>query len=112
MLLMRSGTTRPSLQQSGVCPHGRRRHRVDGPDVCKSFTMSGAVGLFVVKLPDFVRTTTFRWTSIAFVVCILLFSAFVYWEAAAYMIAKMDDSIAEESLAIAADTPDRQLIAI
>jgi signal transduction histidine kinase len=71
-----------------------------------------ALGLFVVKLPDFVRTTTFRWTSIAFVVCILLFSAFVYWEAATYMMAKMDDAIAEESIAVAADTPDRQLIAI
>ena len=28
--------------------------------------MSKARGLFFVKLPDFVRTTTFRWTSIAF----------------------------------------------
>ena len=40
--------------------------------------MSGALDLLVVKLPDFVRTTTFRWISIAFAVCILLFSAFVY----------------------------------
>jgi len=65
-----------------------------------------------VNLPDFVRTTTFRWTSIAFAVCILLFSAFVYWEAASYMVAKMDAAISEESLAVAADTPDRQLAAI
>jgi signal transduction histidine kinase len=69
-------------------------------------------GLFFVKLPDFVRTTTFRWTSIAFAVCILLFSAFVYWEAAAYMLARMDAAISEESLAIASDTPDRRLNAI
>src|SRR3981189_1846734 len=74
--------------------------------------MSAALGLFFVNLPDFVRTTTFRWTSIAFAVCILLFSAFVYWEAAAYMLARLDATIAEESLAIAADTPDRQLNAI
>ncbi|MDB5611514.1 MAG: two-component sensor histidine kinase [Bradyrhizobium sp.] len=74
--------------------------------------MSGALDLFFVNLPDFVRTTTFRWTSIAFAVCILLFSAFVYWEAAAYMLARMDAAIAEESLVIAADTPDRQLEAI
>jgi signal transduction histidine kinase len=74
--------------------------------------MSAALGLFFVNLPDFVRTTTFRWTSIAFVVCILLFSAFVYWEAATYMVARMDTTIAEESLVIAADTPDRQLNAI
>jgi signal transduction histidine kinase len=65
-----------------------------------------------VKFPDFVRTTTFRWTSIAFAVCILLFSAFVYWEAAATMRADMDATIAEESLIIAADTPDRGLNAI
>jgi signal transduction histidine kinase len=65
-----------------------------------------------VNLPDFVRTTTFRWTSIGFVVCILLFSAFVYWEAAAYMQTRMDAAIAEESVAIAANKPDRQLNAI
>jgi len=74
--------------------------------------MSAALGLFFVNLPDFVRTTTFRWTSIAFAVCILLFSAFVYWEAATYMVARIDATIAEESLVIAADTPDRQLNAI
>ena len=65
-----------------------------------------------MKLPDFVRTTTFRWTSIAFAACILLFSAFVYWEAAAFTLARMDAAIVEESLVIAADTPDRQLNAI
>jgi signal transduction histidine kinase len=65
-----------------------------------------------VKLPDFIRTTIFRWISIAFVVCILLFSAVVYWEAAADMLAGMDAAITEESLVIAADTPDRQLNAI
>jgi len=69
-------------------------------------------GAGFVKLPDFVRTTIFRWTSIAFAACILLFSAFVYWEAAAYMLARMDAAIVEESLAIAADAPDRQLNAI
>jgi signal transduction histidine kinase len=74
--------------------------------------MSEALGLFVVKLPDFVRTTIFRWTSIVFAACILLFSAFVYWEAAADMLARMDAAIVEESLAIAADAPDRQLNAI
>jgi len=74
--------------------------------------MSEALGLLFVKLPDFVRTTTFRWTSIVFAACILLFSAFVYWEAAAYMLARMDAAIVEESLVIAADAPDRQLNAI
>jgi signal transduction histidine kinase len=74
--------------------------------------MSEALGLFFVKLPDFVRTTTFRWSSTAFAACILLFSALVYWEAAAYMLGRMDAAIVEESLAIAAGTPDRQLNAI
>src|SRR6266850_7964223 len=74
--------------------------------------MSETLGLFYVKLPDFVRTTTFRWISIAFAICILLFSAIVYLEAAAYMLARMDAAITEESLVIAADTPDRQLNAI
>jgi signal transduction histidine kinase len=74
--------------------------------------MFGALDLFFVKLPDFVRTTTFRWTSIAFAVCILLFSAFVYWEAAAYMLARVDAAIAEESLVLAADPTERQLNAI
>jgi hypothetical protein len=69
-------------------------------------------GAGFVKLPDFVRTTIFRWTSIAFAACILLFSAFVYWEAAADMLARMDAAIVEESLVIAADAPDRRLNAI
>src|SRR3981189_2099744 len=74
--------------------------------------MSAALGLFFVNLPDFVRTTTFRWTSAAFAVCILLFSAFVYWEAATYMLARVDAVIAEESLVLAADPTERQLDAI
>src|SRR5713101_7072773 len=65
-------------------------------------------GAGFVKLPDFVRTTIFRWTSIAFAACLLLFSAFVYWEAAADMLARMDAAIVEESLVIAADAPDRR----
>jgi signal transduction histidine kinase len=67
---------------------------------------------FSMKLPDFVHMTTFRWTAGAFAVCIALFSAFVYWEAADYMLAQNDAALNEESLAIAADSPDRQLDAI
>jgi signal transduction histidine kinase len=65
-----------------------------------------------VQLPDSVRTTTFRWTAGAFAVCIVLFSAFIYWEAADYMLAKTDAALTEQSLAIAGDSPDRQLNAI
>src|SRR5258707_14698875 len=74
--------------------------------------MSVALGLFFVKLPDFVRTTTFRLTSTVFAACILLFSAFVYWEAAAYMLAGADAAIVGGSFAIAAGTPGRRVKAI
>jgi signal transduction histidine kinase len=65
-----------------------------------------------VTLPDFVRTAIFRWISIAFAVCIVLFSAIVYREAAAHVRARMDATITDESLVIAAETPSRQLNAI
>lgn len=65
-----------------------------------------------VHLPEFVRTTTFRWTTGAFAVCIILFAAFVYCGAANYMLAKTDAALTEDSLAIAGESPDRQLDAI
>ena len=67
---------------------------------------------FSVQLPDFVRTTTFRWTASAFAACIVLFAAFVYWETADYMLMETDAAITDEIFAIAADPPDRQLNAI
>jgi signal transduction histidine kinase len=70
--------------------------------------MFEALDSFFVRLPDFVRTTTFRWTASAFAFCILLFSAFVYWQAAAYMQSKIDAVITEEIIAIAGAHPDRQ----
>jgi signal transduction histidine kinase len=74
--------------------------------------MFAAPDLFFVKFPDFFRTTIFRWTSVAFAACILLFSAFVYWESATTMRASMDANITDESFIIAAETPDRRLNAI
>jgi signal transduction histidine kinase len=65
-----------------------------------------------VQLPNAIRTTTFRWTAGAFAVCIVLFSVFVYWKAADYLLAKTDAAITEASLAMAGDSPDRQLNAI
>src|ERR1700704_3836005 len=76
------------------------------------YTTFAGLDSFSAQLPDFVRTTTFRWTASAFAVCIVLFSAFVYWEAADYMLARTDAALSEESLAIAADPPDRHLNAI
>ena len=74
--------------------------------------MFAEIDSFSGRIPDFVRTTTFRWTAGAFAVCIVLFSAFVYWEAADYMLASTDAALTEEILAVAADSPDRQLNAI
>ena len=46
-----------------------------------------------MRLPDFVRTTTFRWTlaiSAAFGVCILLMFGFVYWQTTSYTTGNVD----------------------
>src|SRR5882757_8482969 len=79
---------------------------------CRRYAMLAVPDSISVQLPNSVRTTTFRWTAGAFAVCIVLFSAFVYWEAADYMLAKTDAALTEQSLAIAGDSPDRQLNAI
>jgi signal transduction histidine kinase len=61
-----------------------------------------------VPLPEFARTTTFRWTlaiSAAFTVCILLMFGFVYWQTTAYMAANVDQLNHDVTDAIAsADT--------
>jgi hypothetical protein len=80
--------------------------------MARRFAMLARPDSISVQLPDAVRTTTFRWTAGAFAVCIVLFSVFVYWKAADYLLAKTDAAITEASLAIAADSPDRQLNAI
>jgi hypothetical protein len=52
-----------------------------------------------VRLPDFVRRTTFRWTLAvagAFVLCALLLFDFVYWQTAVYMMSQNDVSLIEE----------------
>lgn len=68
-----------------------------------------------VRLPDFARTTTFRWTLAiagAFVLCTLVLFGFVYWQTAAYMTATFDELITGELRIIAADTPERRLAQI
>src|SRR5207253_636198 len=68
-----------------------------------------AKGSCSVPLPDFVRTTTFRWTlaiSAAFASCILLMFGFVYWQTAAYMTGNVDRLNNDVTDAIAAaDSP-------
>src|SRR5260370_26807679 len=68
-----------------------------------------------VRLPDFARTTTFRWTLAvagAFVLCTLLLFGFVYWQTAAYMTSKIDVLLTEELRLFAATTPEQRLAEI
>src|SRR5579862_6263750 len=74
--------------------------------------MSAAWVSSSVRLPDFIRTTTFRWAfgvAGAFVLCTLLLFAFVYWQTAAYMTSSYDNLLTGETRLIAADAPARQL---
>jgi signal transduction histidine kinase len=68
-----------------------------------------------VRLPEFIRSTTFRWTLVvsgAVAVCIFLLFGFIYWQTAAYMTARVDNAISDEVNAIVADPPERRLDAI
>lgn len=62
-------------------------------------------------LPEFVRTTGFRWTLLisgAFAICILLMFVFVYWQTSVYMTAKVDQLISDHAEALAGATPEQQ----
>ena len=77
--------------------------------------MSVAPASSSVHLPEFIRTTTFRWTLVAsgaLAFCILLMFGFVYWQTAAYMTARVDGILAGESVMIAGAAPERRLKAI
>ena len=68
-----------------------------------------------VRLPDFARTTTFRWTLAvagAFVLCTSLLFGFVYWQTSAYMTSRVDGLITQELRVIGGDTPERRLTQI
>src|SRR4029077_8387203 len=68
-----------------------------------------ASGSCSVRLPDFARTTTFRWTLTvagAFVLCILVLFGFVYWQTAAYMTSRVDGLLTEELNVVTASTPE------
>jgi signal transduction histidine kinase len=65
-----------------------------------------------VRLPDFARTTTFRWTLAvagAFVLCTLVLFGFVYWQTAAYMTSQYDVLLTEELRVFAANAPEQRL---
>src|SRR6266853_1103176 len=77
--------------------------------------MSAAWVSSSVRLPDFIRTTTFRWTlaiASAFVLYTLVLFGFVYWQTAAYMLSEGDVFLANELSVFAANTPEQRLAEI
>jgi signal transduction histidine kinase len=65
-----------------------------------------------VRLPDWIRTTTFRWTLAiagAFVLCTLLLFGFVYWQTADYMTMQIDGLLTNDINLAAADPRPRQI---
>jgi signal transduction histidine kinase len=74
--------------------------------------MSAAWASSSVRLPDFARTTTFRWTLAvagAFVLGTLLLFGFVYWQTATYMRSSIDRLLTGEVGLMASDSPQRRL---
>src|SRR5216684_4452764 len=74
--------------------------------------MSAAWASSSVRLPDFARTTTFRWTlgiAGAFVLCTLVLFGFVYWQTAVYLTSQYDVLLAEELRVFATNAPERRL---
>src|SRR5258708_3255439 len=77
--------------------------------------MSAAWVSSSVPLPDFIRTTTFRWTlaiASAFVLYTLVLFGFVYWQTAAYVMSESDVFLANELSVFAANTPEQRLAEI
>jgi signal transduction histidine kinase len=68
-----------------------------------------------VRLFDFVRTTTFRWTLTvagSFILCILVLFGFVYWQTANYLTSAVDSLLTGEAKIIANDTAERRPVHI
>jgi signal transduction histidine kinase len=68
-----------------------------------------------VRLPDFARTSTFRWTlaiASAFVLYTVMLFGFVYWQTAAYMFSENDVLLANELRVFATNTPEQRLAEI
>jgi signal transduction histidine kinase len=74
--------------------------------------MFAASDLFSVRLPDFARTTTFRWAvtvASAFLMCTLALFGFMYWQTAVYVMNRYDILLVEELQVFASNTPERLL---
>jgi signal transduction histidine kinase len=74
--------------------------------------MSAAWASSSVRLPDFARTSTFRWTlaiACAFVLYTSALFGFVYWRTAAYLISENDILLTQELRVLAASVPHERL---
>jgi signal transduction histidine kinase len=63
-----------------------------------------------VRLPEFARSTTFRWAlavATAFTICVFALFGFIYWQTANYLTQHIDHAITEEAAVIAAEPPGR-----
>src|SRR5580704_12582115 len=77
--------------------------------------MSAAWVSSSVHLPDFARTTTFRWTLAvagAFVLYTLVLFGFVYWQTAAYLLHDNDVLLTEELRVFLDNSPEQRLVEI
>jgi signal transduction histidine kinase len=71
--------------------------------------------LFSVRLPEFTRTTTFRWTLIissAFALAIFASFAFVYVQAIYDILSRIDAAVTNEAATISHETPEQRLESI
>jgi signal transduction histidine kinase len=71
--------------------------------------------LFFVRLPEFTRSTTFRWTlavSGAFILCILLMFGLILAQAYSYMTADVDALISGVADAIASHEPEQRVFGL
>jgi signal transduction histidine kinase len=53
-----------------------------------------------VRLPDFIRTTTFRWTvylASALAICVLLIFGFIYWQTSSFLVMDVDRVITDQA---------------
>src|SRR5580704_15699033 len=68
-----------------------------------------------VPLPEFARTSTFRWTlavSSAFFLYTVLLFGFVYWQTASYMMHENDVLLADALHVFVSNTPEQRLAEI
>lgn len=74
----------------------------------RSSTQFAASGLSCVRLPEFFRTTTFRWAlafAAVFAAGMLLLSGFIYWQTVGYLTLRVDNELLDHARAIVRAPP-------